>query len=94
MSPDSSARAGGDTTLNHVRFGGSVGFGGVDFVRPPRIETVWVRLGGRKLDMDSTWPPSTMIRDTGQRPHGVYEGKSALLVPAPSGEANAVQEQG
>lgn len=88
------ARFDGDTNLDYVRFGGPVGFTGADFARPPLIETVWVRLDGRKLDVDSTWPPSTVIRETGQRPHGVHEGRWALLVPAPPDEADAVQEQG
>ena len=54
------ARFGGDTIFDHVRFGGPVGFVGADFAQPLRIETVWVRLDGRKLDVDSTWPPGTV----------------------------------
>lgn len=83
------ARFGGDTIFDHVRFGGPVGFVGADFAQPLRIETVWVRLDGRKLDVDSTWPPGTVIRETGERLYGVHEGRWGLLVPAPPDEAAA-----
>lgn len=85
------ARFGGNTTLDYVHFGGPVGFTGTNFAKPPQIRTVWVRLDGRKLDVDSTWPPDTVIREIDQRPHGVHEGRWALLVPTPPDEA-AVQE--
>lgn len=83
------ARFGGDTIFDHVYFGGPVAFTGADFALPPRIETVWVRVDGRKLDLDSTWPPETIIRETGKRPYGVHEGRWGLLVPAPPDEAAA-----
>jgi hypothetical protein len=90
-----SAHFGGDTIFDHVRFGGPVAFVDADFARPPRIETVWVRLGGRKLDdVDSTWPPRTVIRETGERPYGVHEGRWGLLVPAQPHEAAAQEGQG
>lgn len=85
----------GDTILDHVHFGGPVAFTGSNFARPLRIGTVWVRLDRRQsLDVDSTWPPSTVIRETGQCPHGVHEGRWALLASAPSDEANTAQELG
>ncbi|MCA1704176.1 MAG: pentapeptide repeat-containing protein, partial [Actinobacteria bacterium] len=83
------ARFGGDTIFDQVRFGGPVGFTGANFAQPPRIETVWVRMDGRKLDVDSTWPPGTVIRKTGERPYGVHEGRWGLLVPAPPDDASA-----
>lgn len=87
------ARFDGNTALDHVYFGGPVGFAGTGFARPPQIGTVWVRLDGRKLNVDSTWPPNTAPEEIGQRPHGVHEGRWARLVPAPSDEAGDVQEQ-
>jgi uncharacterized protein YjbI with pentapeptide repeats len=62
------ARFDGDAVFDDVRFDGPVGFVGARFARPPRIERVWVRLGGhkRKLKVDSTWPPGTVIRVPGE----------------------------
>ena len=80
---------GGETRFDHVRFGALVSFTGSGFSRPPRINAVWVRLDGRKLRNDSTWPPGTVIRETGARPDGVHEGRWGLLVPAPPDETAA-----
>lgn len=62
------ARFDGEAIFDDVRFDGPVGFVGAHFARPPRIERVWVRLAGhkRKLKVDSTWPPGTVIRVPGE----------------------------
>ena len=81
-----SARFNGDVTFDHVRFGGPVGFS-AEFARPPRIRTVWARLDGRQLPVDSTWPPGTVVREYGVRPYGVQEGRWGQLVHASKDEA-------
>lgn len=67
-----------------------VGAAVVLLARPPRLGTVWVRLDVRKLEVDSTWPPMTKIRETGRRPRGVGEGRWVVLEPAPDAARDVV----
>ncbi|MBE1496496.1 uncharacterized protein YjbI with pentapeptide repeats [Amycolatopsis lexingtonensis] len=78
------ARFDGETVFDDVRFDGPVGFAGAHFARPPRIGGVWVRLVGhkRKVDVESTWPPGTVIRVPGEA-DALPEGWGVLeLAPA------------